>query len=314
VLEKEVRRMLADPKSDALIVNFAAQWLNMRGLQTVEPVAALYPDFDDNLRAAMRKEMELFVGSIVHEDRSVIDLLNGNYTYVNERLARHYGMPNVYGSNFRRVELTPEFAMRRGLLGKGSIETVTAYPQRTSPTVRGERVMQMFLGVDPPPPPPGVNIDIKTGGDSHAATPTMRQQMEMHRKVEPCATCHKIMDPIGFSLENFDAIGGWRTTDEGQPIDARGKLVDGTVLDGVTGLRNALVKYSPQFVRLTTEKLMIYGLGRGTEYYDMPLMRSIVREAAPNNYKFSALVMGVVKSEAFQMNMKQAQNETRASR
>ncbi len=315
VLDKEVHRMLASPKSDSLVQNFAAQWLNMRGLQTVEPVAALFPDFDDNLRAAMRKEMELFVGSIVHEDRSVIDLLNGNYTFVNERLAKHYGIPNVYGSNFRRVELTPEFDMRRGLLGKGSIETVTAYPQRTSPTVRGERVMQMFLGVDPPPPPPGVNINIQTGGDAHARTPTMREQMEMHRKVEPCATCHKIMDPIGFSLENFDAIGAWRTTDEGQPIDASGKLVDGTKLDGVAGLRNVLVKtYSPQFVRLITEKLMIYGLGRGTEYYDMPLMRSIVHEAARSDYKFSAFVLGVVKSEPFQMNMKLAENETRASR
>ena len=315
VLEKEVRRMLADPKSDSLVVNFAGQWLNVRALQVTEPVASLYPDFDDNVRAAMRKEMELFVGSVVHEDRNVIDLLNGNYTYVNERLAKHYGIPNIYGSNFRRIELTPAFDMRRGLLGKGSIETVTAYPQRTSPTVRGERIMQIFLGVDPPSPPPNVPALTENASDAHgSAKPSVRQQMEMHRKVEPCATCHKIMDPIGFSLENFDAIGQWRTTDDGNPIDSSGKLVDGTQLNGVASLRNALVKYSPQFVRLMTEKLMIYGLGRGTEYYDMPLMRSIVHEAERNNYKFSWLVMGVVKSEAFQMNMKQAQNETRASR
>jgi mono/diheme cytochrome c family protein len=315
VLEKEVRRMLADPKSDSLVVNFAGQWLNIRALQVTEPVAALYPDFDDNLRAAMRKEMELFVGSVVHDDRSVIDLLNGNYTYVNERLAKHYGIPNIYGSNFRRIDLTPEFDMRRGLLGKGSVETVTAYPQRTSPTVRGERIMQMFLGVDPPSPPPNVPALVENAADAHGnAKPSVRQQMEMHRKVEPCATCHKIMDPIGFSLENFDAIGQWRTMDDGNPIDSSGRLVDGTQLNGVASLRDALVKYSPQFVRLITEKLMIYGLGRGTEYYDMPLMRSIVHEAAQNNYKFSSLVMGVVKSEAFQMNMKQAQNETRASR
>lgn len=315
VLEKEVHRMLADPKSDALVNNFAAQWLNVRGLQTVQPVAALYPDFDDNLRAAMRREMELFVGSVVHEDRSVIDLLNGNYTYVNERLAKHYGIPNIYGSNFRRIELTPEFDMRRGLLGKGSVETVTAYPQRTSPTVRGERIMQMFLGVDPPSPPPNVPPLAENAADAHGnAKPSVRQQMEMHRKNEPCATCHKIMDPIGFSMENFDAIGQWRTMDDGNPIDSSGKLVDGSVLNGVVGLRTALVKYSPQFVRLITEKLMIYALGRGTEYYDMPLMRSIVHQAEPSNYKFSSLVMGVVKSDAFQMNMKQAQNETRASR
>jgi hypothetical protein len=314
-LEKQVRRMLADPKSDSLVVNFAGQWLNVRALQVQEPVASLFPDFDDNLRAAMRKEMELFFGSVVHDDRSVIDLLNGNYTYVNERLAKHYGIPNIYGSNFRRIELPPEFDMRRGLLGKGSIETVTAYPQRTSPTVRGERIMQIFLGVDPPPPPPNVPALTESASDVHGnAKPTMRQQMEMHRKVEPCATCHKIMDPIGFSLENFDAIGQWRTTDEGSPIDASGRLVDGTQLNGVATLRNALVKYSPQFVRLIAEKLMIYGLGRGTEYYDMPLMRSIVHEADRNNDRFSSLVMGVVKSEAFQMNMKQAQNETRASR
>jgi mono/diheme cytochrome c family protein len=312
VLEKEVHRMLADPKSEALVNNFAGQWLNVRSLQTIEPLAATYPDFDDNLRAAMRKEMELFVGSIIHEDHSVMDLLTANYTFVNERLANHYGMPNIYGSNFRRVDLTQQFDMRRGLLGKGAIETITGYAA-ARPTVRGKMIMQMFLGVEPPSPPPGVP-QLKVSDDVHAAKPTMREQMEMHRKNEPCASCHKIMDPIGLSMENFDAIGRWRTMDEGKPIDPAGQLVDGTKLDGVVGLRTALLRYSPEFIRLITDKLMIYGLGRGTEYYDMPLMRSIVREAAQNNYKFSALVLGVVKSEPFQMNMKQAVNETRASR
>lgn len=312
VLDKEVHRMLADPKSDALVQNFAAQWLGVRSLQTMEPPSALYPDFDDNLRTAMRREMELFVGSIVHEDHSVMDLLNGNYTYVNERLALHYGMPNIYGSNFRKVELTPEFDMRRGLLGKGLFETVSGYADARA-TIRGKMVMQMFLGVEPPSPPPGVpKLPVST--DAHGPRPTMRQQMERHRKVEPCASCHKIMDPIGLSLENFDAIGHWRATDDGQPIDANGQLVDGTELNGVVGLRNALIKYSPQFMRLMTEKLLIYALGRGTEYYDMPLVRSIVHEAARNNYRFSSMVLGVVKSEPFQMNMKQAENETRASR
>ncbi len=313
VLEKEVHRMLSNPKSDALVQNFAAQWLGIRSLQSIEPQAALYPDFDDNLRAAMRQEMELFVGSIIHEDRSVIDLIDGNYTFVNERLALHYGIPNIYGSNFRRIELTPEFDMRRGLLGKGLFETISGYAD-ARPTIRGKIVMQMFLGVEPPSPPPNVPPLKVSADNAHAARPTMRQQMEMHRKNEPCASCHKIMDPIGLSLENFDAIGHWRTTDDGQPIDANGKLVDGSNLNGVVGLRNALLHYSPQFVRLITEKLMIYGLGRGTEYYDMPLVRSIVHEAAPSNYRFSSLILGLVKSEPFQMNMKVAQNETRASR
>ncbi len=313
VLEREVRRMLADPKSDALVTNFAGQWLGMRALQPIEPVAALFPDFDDKLRVAMRREMELFVGSIVHEDRSAIDLLNANYIFVNERLAKHYGMPNIYGSNFRRVELTPEFDMRRGLLGKGSIEVISAAPDRTSPVGRGKTIMQIFLGVEPPPPPPNVKIEL-VAYNSRGGVPSMRQQMEMHRKNEPCASCHKIMDPIGFSMENFDAIGHWREKDGDSPVDASGILVDGSKLDGVKGMRDALVRYSPQFVRVLTQKLMIYALGRGTEYYDMPLMRSIVNGAARNNYRFSSFVLGVVKSEPFQMNMKQAENETRASR
>jgi len=304
-LERQVRRMLADPRADRLVINFAGQWLNLRALQTWSPVVGLYPDFDDNLRLAMRKETELFVGSVVHEDRSVLDLLNANYTFVNERLAKHYGIPNIYGSNFRRIDLTPEFDMRRGLLGKASLETTSSQPQRTSPVGRGKTIMQVFLGVSPPDPPPNVPALKDQGSAVHgAAKPTMRQQMEMHRKVEPCASCHKIMDPIGFSMENFDAIGKWRTTDDGNSIDASGILVDGSKLDGVKGMREALLHYSPQFVRVLTEKLLIYALGRGTEYYDMPLVRSIVHDAESSDYRFSSLVLGVVKSAPFQMNTK----------
>ncbi len=305
VLEQQVRRMLADPHSDQLVVNFAGQWLDLRGMQTTSPIPGLFPDFDDNLRAAMRKETELFVGSIVHEDRSVMDLMNGNYTFLNERLAKHYGIPNVYGSNFRRVELPAEFDMRRGLLGQGSLETISAYPNRTSPTVRGKTMMKIFLGVSPPDPPPNVPKLSEDASATHSLTkPTMRQQMEMHRANEPCATCHKIMDPIGFSLENFDGIGKWRLTDDGSPIDPKGQLVDGSPIDGVKGLREAFIRYKPQFVRVIAENLMIYALGRGTEYFDMPLIRSIVRDADRNNDRFSSLVLGVVKSDPFQMNQK----------
>ena len=305
VLEQQVRRMLADPRSDRLVANFAGQWLNLRSFQTFFPIPGIFPDWDDNLRFALRRETELFVSSIIHEDRSVLDLLNGNHTFLNERLAKHYGIPDVYGSNFRRVELPPEFDMRRGLLGKGAIEAVSAYANRTSPSVRGKTMMQIFLGIEPPPAPPNLIIPAlkePEGAVHGTGRPTVRQQIEMHRKNEPCATCHKIMDPIGLSLENFDATGRWRTTDDGSPIDTEGQLVDGTPLHGVTDLRNALLRYSPQFVRLITEKLMIYALGRGTEYFDMPLIRSIVHDAERRNYRFSSLVLGVVKSEPFQMN------------
>jgi hypothetical protein len=309
VLEGQVRRMLRDPRAEQLVVNFAGQWLNLRALQSWAPATASFPDFDDNLRLAMRKETELFVGSVVKEDHSVIDLLNANYTFLNERLAKHYGIPNIYGSNFRRVELPPEFDMRRGLLGQASLQTVSSQPQRTSPVGRGKTIMQIFLGVSPPDPPPNVPALAERGIPVHGENkPSMRQQMEMHRRVEPCASCHKIMDPIGFSMENFDAIGRWRTTDDGSAIDASGILVDGSKLDGVKGMREALVRYSPQFARVVAEKLMIYALGRGTEYYDMPAVRTIVRDAEKNNYRFSSLVLGVAKSASFQMNMKAGTN------
>jgi cytochrome c551/c552 len=305
VLDQQVRRMLKDRRSDQLVINFAGQWLQLRALKTQSPVTAEFPDFDDNLRQAMQKETEMFVDNVVHEDHSVRDLLDANYTFVNERLAKHYGIPNVYGSNFRRVTLGPEFDMRRGLLGKGSLLTVSSQPGRTSPVQRGKTVMQVFLGVEPPPPPVVPPPLPENGTDVHGGRKqTMREQMEMHRKVEPCASCHKIMDPIGFALENFDAVGKWRTTDDGSPINAAGQLVDGTKMDGLKDLREAMVRYTPQFVRVVTEKLLIYALGRGTEYYDMPLVRSIVREAEKNDYRFSSLVLGVVRSAPFQMNEK----------
>jgi len=305
VLEQQVKRMLKDPRSQQLVSNFAGQWLSLRALQSQTPVPSEYPDFDDVLRQSMRKETELFVSSVIQEDRPVTDLLDANYTFLNERLAEHYGIPNIYGSNFRRVELAPEFDMRRGLIGKGSFLTISSAPNRTSPVGRGKFTLQMFLGVEPPAPPPNVpDLPKQESAIRGGLKPTMRQQMELHRKNEPCASCHKIMDPIGLVLENFDGIGQWRTLDDGSPINPTGQLVDGTKLNGIADLRGALVKYAPQFVRVVTEKLMIYGLGRGTEYYDMPLVRSIVHSAEKDKYRFSSLVIGVVKSQPFQMNQK----------
>ncbi|MFM2126401.1 MAG: hypothetical protein RL328_2852, partial [Acidobacteriota bacterium] len=317
VLEAQVKRMLKDPRSASLVDNFAGQWLSIRALATQVPVAGLFPNFDDNLRNAMRKEMEMFVAYMIQNDRPVTEMLDANYTFVNERLAKHYSIPNVYGSYFRKVELPAELDYRRGLLGKGLLMTISSQPGRTSPVQRGKTVMQTFLGVEPPAPPPNVEVNLQSGGDDRAGIPTMREQMEMHRKNEPCASCHKIMDPIGFSLENFDATGAWRDLDGTKPVDAKGTLVDGTKLNGAKELRGALVKYSPQFVRVATEKMLIYALGRGTEYYDMPLVRQIVRDAAKTNYKFSSLILAVVKSEPFQYNeklMTKAGTVERASR
>jgi mono/diheme cytochrome c family protein len=306
VLEQQVKRMLADPKADALVANFTGQWLSVRSLQSSEPVINLFPDFDDNLRAAYQREIELFFGSIVHEDRSVLDLLTANYTYVNERLAKQYGIPNVYGPQFRRVTLPQELDMRRGLLGKGALLTVTSNAARTSPVARGKWFLQTFLGVSPPDPPPNVPVIKEKPVDStgNSKAPTMRETMEAHHSSPSCATCHKIFEPIGLAMENFDPVGTWRTYDGDSPIDATGVLADGTKLDGIPSLRDTLVRYSPQFERVVVEKLLTYGLGRGVEYQDMPMLRSILRDAAPNNFKFSALVLGIVKSPAFQMNMK----------
>ena len=307
VFEKQVRRMLADPKSEALITNFTGQWLNVRSMKASEPVVNLFPDFDDNLRNAFQRETELFFDSIVHEDRSVLDLLTADYTFVNERLAKHYGIPNVYGPQFRRVTLPAELDMRRGLLGKGALLTVTSAAARTSPVARGKWFLQTFLGVSPPDPPPDVDTSLKekpADPTGNAKAPTMRQTMEAHRANPTCASCHKIFEPLGFALENFDAVGAWRTHDEGVPVDATGVIVDGTKVDGPGSLREVLVRYSDQFVRVVTEKLLIYALGRGVEYQDMPMVRSIVRDSAASQYKFSSIVLGIVKSAPFQMNQK----------
>ena len=317
VLEKQVRRMLADPKSEAMIANFTGQWLGVRSLKTSEPVVDLFPDFDDNLRSAYQNEIELFFGSIVRENRSILDLLTANYTFVNERLAKQYGIPNIYGSQFRRVVLPPELDMRRGLLGKGALLTQTSNAARTSPVARGKWFLQTFLGVSPPDPPPNVPALKEQPVDStgNAKAPSMRQTMEAHRANPVCASCHKIFEPIGLALENFDAVGGWRTEDRDRPIDASGVLVDGSKVEGVASLRDALVRRSDQFVRVFTEKMLTYALGRGVEYQDMPLVRSIVHESTRGNYNFSSIVLGIVRSAPFQMNAKiAADSEPRAAR
>jgi Protein of unknown function (DUF1592)/Protein of unknown function (DUF1588)/Protein of unknown function (DUF1585)/Protein of unknown function (DUF1587)/Protein of unknown function (DUF1595)/Cytochrome C oxidase, cbb3-type, subunit III len=306
VLERQVRRMLKDPRAEALAVNFAGQWLNLRGMQSVGPLPMLFPDFDDPLRQAMRREVELLFDSIVREDRNVVDLMTADYTFVNERLAKHYGIPNIYGSQFRRVTLGPDMDVRRGLLGKGAILTTTAKPERTSPVTRGKWVMTNILGMSPPDPPPDVPPLPARPADAtgNAHEPTMRQKMLDHRVRADCIQCHSMMDPIGFSLENFDGIALWRTLDEGQPVDASAQVFDGTKIDGPVGLRKWLLGYSDQFVEVVAEKLLTYALGRGVEYQDMPLVRSIARDAARADNRFSALVLGVVKSKPFQMNMK----------
>jgi hypothetical protein len=310
ILEKQVKRMLADKKADALISNFIGQWLSVRALATSEPAVNLFPDFDDNLRAAFQREMELFFGSVVHEDRSVVDLLDANYTYVNERLAKHYGIPNIYGPQFRRVTLPTELDARRGLLGKGALLTVTSNAAHTSPVARGKWFQSTFLGVEPPQPPPGVDTSLKekVTGDTtgNVKVASMRDIMERHHTNPVCASCHKIFEPIGLAFENFDATGAWRIQDEGNPIDATGVMIDGTKVDGVVGLRGFIVKYSDQFVRVVTEKLLTYALGRGVEDGDMPTVRAIVHGAEPSQYRFSSIVMGIVKSDAFQMNQKES--------
>jgi mono/diheme cytochrome c family protein len=308
VLEKQVLRMLADARSDSLVVNFTGQWLNLRGLQSQAPVTMLFPDFDDNLRQAFRREVEMLFASVMREDRSIVDLLTADYTYVNERLARHYSIPHIYGGQFRRIHLGDEFDVRRGLLGKGALLTVSSQAGRTSPVQRGKWYLQTFLGVSPPDPPPNVPPlkpkESGLAGGNASREPTMRQMMEEHRANPACASCHRIMDPIGFSLENFNAIGAWRTEDGGNPIDASGALSDGTPLTGPASLRASLLNYKDQYIRTVTEKLLTYALGRGVEYFDMPVVRSIVREAARDNYRFSALVMGIVRSQPFQFSTK----------
>jgi mono/diheme cytochrome c family protein len=307
VLDQQVRRMLLDPRSDALVRNFGGQYLYLRNLAATSPDGIFYPDWDDELRQAFTRESELFFESIIRDDRSVVDLLTADYTYVNERLARHYGIPNIYGSHFRRVTLGPELDARRGILGKGSFLSITWTQNfRSSPVKRGVWVLENILGTPPPEPPPNVP-PLEDSNDKSGKVLTLREQMTVHRKNQPCAGCHRIMDPIGFALENFDADGKWRAKqggDGGTPIDASVELFDGQQVDGPAGLRQALLRYSPQFVRMFTEKMMTYALGRGVEYSDMPVLRSIVRNASKDNSRFSAIVLGIVKSPQFQMRMK----------
>ena len=298
VLEAEVERMIADPKADALVENFAGQWLYLRNLDAIVPVQSNFPDFDDTLRQGLRRETELFFAAIVREDRSAHELLDADFTFLNERVARHYGMTGIKGSHFRRVELA-EGHPRRGLLGHGSILAVTSYPDRTSPVIRGKWILENLLGAPPPNPPPDVPGLVETDGAGSVIS--MRERMAVHRENPTCSSCHALMDPLGFSLENFNAIGQWRTLgDAGESIDANGAMPDGTAFDGVEGLKAQLIS-SDQFLVTMTEKLLTYGLGRGVEHYDMPAVRQIVRDAADDDYRMSSFIMGIVDSVPFRM-------------
>jgi len=298
VLQRQVTRLLADWRSSALINNFAGQWLYVRNVNVAVPDPDLFPDFDLSLRDAFRRETELFLESQLREDRSASELLSANYTFVNERLARFYGIPNVYGSHFRRVTL-PDDA-RAGLLGQASILTVTSYATRTSPVVRGKWLLENILG-SPPPPPPANVPPLKENGEGGAAPTSVRQRLEEHRKNPVCASCHVRMDPLGFALENFDATGRWRASEAGVPIDASGVFPDGTTFTGPAEFRKVLLSHREQFVATLTEKLLTYALGRGVEYYDMPAIRKILREAAPGDYRWSSLILGIARSRPFQM-------------
>ena len=297
VLEQQVRRMIADPRATALVDNFVGQWLAVRNMRDVVPDSGLFPEFDENLRAAFQQETALFMDSMLREDRSLVDLLDADYTFVNERLAQHYGIPNVYGNQFRRVTLRTE--ERRGLLGHGSVLTVTSYPNRTSPVLRGKWLLDNFLGTPPPAPPPNIPA---LEEDTATRTPSsVRERLEAHRRSPSCAVCHDRMDPLGFALENYDAIGAWRTTDLTHPIDASARLPDGTAFEGPAGLRALLLSQQDQFVQTVTEKLLTYALGRELEYYDAPVVREITRGAAADDHRWSSVILAIVRSMPFQM-------------
>ena len=301
VMRQQLRRMLADPRSEALVTNFAGQWLYLRNLKNMVPLSTEFVDFDDNLRRAFGQEAELFFASIMRENRSVLDLMDANYTFINERLAKHYNIPGVYGSHYRRVTLTDE--ARRGLLGKGAILMVTSHTDRTSPVVRGKWVLDNLLGAPPPPMPANVP-PLDENGQQAGRVLTMRERMEVHRRNPVCANCHKIMDPIGLAMENFDAVGSWRTREggtHGTAIDASGVLLDGTKVDGIVSLRKALMRNPEIFVGTFVEKMMTYALGRGVAATDMPTVRQIVRDGGSQNYRFASMVEGIVNSPAFQM-------------
>jgi hypothetical protein len=298
MLDRQVQRMLADPRSETLVSNFVGQWLFLRNIPRVLPDPYAFPDFDENLREALQKETELLVLSMLREDRSVVELLDSDYTFLNERLARHYGVEGVYGPEFRRVAVTDE--RRRGILGHASILTVTSYPNRTAPTIRGKWVLEQLLGTTPPPPPPDVPSLVE---DANTRAMTMRERMELHRTNAVCASCHQIMDPLGFALENFDGLGRWRDVNgaEGTAIDASGTLPDGTPFEGPGGLRDVLMSKQEIFLETFTERLLTYGLGRGVEYYDMPAIRKITNDAAEHDYRWSSIISGIVHSMPFQM-------------
>ncbi len=303
VLEQQVQRMLTDPRSESLVTNFAAQWLFLRDVAAKQPDVLMFPDFDDGLRNGFQRETELFLDSILRENRSVLELLTANYTFLNERLAKHYGIPNVEGSYFRRYTF-PDGSVRGGLLGQGSILTLTSYATRTSPVLRGKWVLENLLSDAPPPPPPDVPA-LKTEGKQAGETLSMRAAMTQHRANPVCAGCHARMDPIGFAMENFDAVGRWREAESGNAIDASGVFPDGTKFEGMAGLKKVLLSHPDQFVGTLAGKLLMYGIGRNLQYYDTPAVRGIVREAAKSNYTLSSLVMGVVKSTPFQMRQSQ---------
>ncbi|MSO46168.1 MAG: DUF1592 domain-containing protein [Acidobacteria bacterium] len=296
-LEQQVHRMLRDARSKALVSNFAGQWLLLRNIRSVAPDQEVFQDFDENLRDAFQRETELFFESIMRENRSVLDLLDADYTFLNERLARHYGIPNVFGNHFRRVSLNGQ--ERRGLLGQGSILTVSSYPNRTSPTLRGKWVMENILGTPPPPPP--ANVPSLKEAHEDGKVLTMRQRLEQHRTNPVCASCHNQMDPLGFALENFDGIGQWRTSEVNVPVDSSGVLPDGTAFRGPSELRTVLRRRPEEFVATLNERLLTYALGRSVEYFDLPVVRAIMRDAAPGGYRWSSLVLGIVKSTPFQM-------------
>ena len=298
-LQRQVRRMMADPKASAFVENFSGQWLYLRELANLQTEA---PGFDDNLRRSFLRETEMLFGTIVREDRSLVELLDADYTFVDERLARHYGIPNVRGSHFRRVTLGPK-SPRRGLLGHGSMLTVTSIATRTSPVMRGKWILENLLGAPPPQPPPGVETNLGEG-EEIAKTTTLRQRLELHRSSPVCASCHRIMDPLGFALENYDLIGAWREMDGPSKIDSSGQLADGTPLAGPVDLRQAVLSRTEAFVTTATEKLFIYALGRPVHYYDMPMVRTVVRRAGKEGNRFSALVLGIVESDAFQKRVK----------
>ena len=298
VLERQVRRMLADPRSTVLVSDFAGQWLQLRNIREVAPDPELFTAFDENLREAFERETVLFIESQIRENRSVVELLSANHTFLNERLARHYGIPGVYGDRFRRVSL--DGSPRGGLLAHGSLLTVTSYPNRTSPVLRGKWLLETFLNAPPPPPPPNVPALPARGEGGRAAS--VRERLEAHRANPVCAACHSQLDPMGFALENFDASGTWRTIDDGTPIDPSGTLPGGTAFDGLEGLRTLLVgERREQFVRALTEMLLGYALGRSLEYFDAPIVRQIVKEAADDDYTWSSIMLGIVESRPFQM-------------